>query len=148
MSSLKKAFQQAAAELAPLFGNTMTFSVALQIVQPLQRESLNTLLVLSLSVGMAIVVLAACRVYLTDRGWHAITPDMSELKQTAAPLVLMLIYLLQTSERVMVQFESVLIGSVLVQEAKQIHSLETSWAITYASFGVALGWAMVQSLGR
>lgn len=148
MSSLKKAFHQAAAELAPLFGSTMTFSVALQIVQPLQQESLNTLLVLALSVAMAIVVLAACRVYLTDRGWHTITPDMSELQKTAAPLSMMLIYLLQTGERVMVQFQSVLIGSVLVQEANQIHSMATSWAITYAAFGVALAWAMVQSLGR
>lgn len=145
--SLKHGIRQAAAEMAPMFQQTMTFSVALEIVRPLRGGAVGTLIVLSLSVAVAVVIIAMVRVYVTEQGWSTPPPGSSEIKAIAGPMAGLLIHLLQTAERVMVQFQSVLVGSILVQEASHIQELETTWAITYAAFGVALGWAMTRSLG-
>lgn len=133
--------------MAPMFGQTMTFSVALQIVQPLRGGSIGSLLVLSLAVAIAVVVIAMARVYVLEQKWHAVPPDAPEIQAIAAPMAALLVHLLQTAERVMVQFQSVLVGSILVREAKHVQELETEWAIIYAAFGIAMGWAMVRALG-
>jgi hypothetical protein len=145
--SFKQAVWQAAAEIAPKFGQTMTFSVALQIVQPLRSGGVGTLIVLSLAVAVAVVVIAMTRVYVTTQGWSSPPAGASEIRAIAGPAVDMVVHLLHTAELVMVQFQSVLVGSILVQEATRIQELETTWAVTYAAFGVALGWAMSRSLG-
>jgi len=145
--ALKQGVRQAAAEMAPMFGQTMTFSVALQIVQPLQNGAVGTLMVLSLTVAVAVVVIAMTRVYVAEQGWNKPPPGCSEIKAVAAPMADLLAHLLHTTERVMVQFQSVLVGSILVQEATRIEAMATTWAITYAAFGIAMGWALARSLG-
>jgi hypothetical protein len=169
-SAFKVGVSDTAKRIAPMFGNTMTFSVALQIVQPFQKSGAGTLIVLSLSVALGTLVLSILQAFfhkqlaLPGEPFHgnavSTAQAWSERQRQAigkggttqeafaivSPAIVIGAQLLSVAETLALQFLSVLIGTIVVQEATDITLLPAVWSAMYAAFGVALTFSLSSAM--
>ena len=200
----------AAQRLVPLFGQSMTFSIALQVIRPYEQQGSGTLLILALFTGIAVVLIATAQAYahtLLHAMWlhsfeilkeaveteHVKMLDVSFMKPMGpvsvdnkrdtflkacddlcnqrrpypgtavpaasrwytmkldlarvapkheafailAPAVVLLTKAMRAGETVMVNFASVVMGTLIVQEASDLAQTPAAWTLLYAVFGFA-----------
>lgn len=219
--AIEAGIADAAQRLVPIFGQSMTFSIALQVIRPYEQQGSGTLLILALFTGIAVVLVATTQAYAhallhamwlqsfdvlieavdKDRvklmdvsfmknvgpvsadnkrdtflkvcddlsqqrqpypgtavpaanRWYIMMLDLARVapKHEAfailAPAVVLLAKALRAAETVMVNFASVVMGTLIVQEASDLAQTPAAWTLLYAVFGFAFASVLQESVMR